>query len=101
MALSSIRLEDDLVPDGADHIEEEEDSTDRYVLIDGGTATGQGNTVREVWRLQARQSLSLVKGPLVVAVTYPRRASLACLNHGCHDQVPPQGANTLSTEMTF
>lgn len=85
MALPSIQLEDALVRDGANHVEEEKDSADRYVRIDGGTFTGQGNAVREVWRLEARQSCYFVKSPLVVDLSYPRRTSLACLKHNCHD----------------
>ena len=79
-----VPLEDDLICNGAKQIDEEEDSADGYVLIDGGTATNQGNAVREVWRLQACQSMSLMKSPLVVDVAYPRRASLACLRHAFH-----------------
>ena len=61
VALSPIQLEDDLVPDGANEVDEEEDGADGYVLIDGGMTTDQGNAVREVWRLQARQPLSVSK----------------------------------------
>ena len=93
MALSSIPLEYGLIRDGTKHVEEEEDSADRYVLTDGGTATDLGNAVREVWRLQARQSLSVMK--TVVGVAYPRRASLACLKHDCVKVL-----GTLSSEMT-
>ena len=57
MALSSVPLEDDLVRRGADDVDEEEDGADGYVLIDGGTATEQGNAVRKVWRLQARLAI--------------------------------------------
>lgn len=63
MALSSISLEDNLARHRANDVDEEEDCADGYVLIDGGTATEQGNAVREVWRLQAHQSLSVMKKP--------------------------------------
>lgn len=54
VAPSSIQLEDGLVRNGANHVEKEEDSRDGYVRNNGGTATDQGNAVREVWRLHAR-----------------------------------------------
>ena len=59
MALSSILLEDGLVRNGSDQVDEEEDSADGYVLIDGGTATDNGDAIREIWWLEARQSLSV------------------------------------------
>ena len=51
VGFSPIHLEHALVADGANEVEEEEDSTDGYVFTDGGTATDHGNAVREVWRL--------------------------------------------------
>ncbi len=55
---------DALVGDSTDQVDEDEDGTYGYVLVDGGNATDRCNAGREVWRLRLwlSQSLSLAGG---------------------------------------